>query len=85
MVRTKSESDFNALLKDEDVEEIRSKLIRHYGKGKGFQLKKVPKFTRKQTYALAAIALVDFTSFCAMAILAPFYPNEVRICNGSDV
>ena len=84
MVRTKSESDFNVLLR-EDAQEIRTKLIRHYGQGKGFQFKKVPKFTRKQTYALAAIALVDFTSFCAMAILAPFYPNEVRIYNENGI
>ncbi|CAG7823352.1 unnamed protein product, partial [Allacma fusca] len=79
-MRTKSESDFQALMDEEmDVEEMRDKLIRRYGKGKGFQLKSVPKLDHKQKIALVAIALVDFTSFCAMAILAPFYPSEASL------
>jgi len=73
----KSETDFPALLADEDVEEIREKLIRtYYHHNPSFHLKSVPKFSHQQKLVLASIALVDFTSFCAMSILAPFFPNE---------
>lgn len=34
------------------------------------------KFTFKQKLALMSMALVDFMSFCAMSIMAPFFPQE---------
>jgi len=77
IVRTKSEPDFGALV-DEDVQAMRERLVKRYGKVRQrFAIKAVPKFTRKQWLVLMSIALVDFTSFCAMSILAPFFPSEV--------
>lgn len=34
-------------------------------------------FTRTQKMALCSLCLVDFTSFCSMSIMAPFFPKEV--------
>lgn len=78
ILRTKSEPDFSALV-DEDVEAIREKLIKRYGNHQRYVLKGVPKFTKRQWLVLCSLALVDFTSFCAMSILAPFFPSEVNI------
>ncbi|CAL8074594.1 unnamed protein product [Orchesella dallaii] len=76
LVRTKSESDFHALL-DEDVQQIRDRLVRRYGKSHGtFNLKSLPSLTRQQWVVLATLAIVEFTCFCTMSILAPFFPSE---------
>lgn len=35
-------------------------------------------FDKVQKMALSSLCLVDFTSFCSMSIMAPFFPKEVR-------
>jgi hypothetical protein len=77
ILRTKSEPDLAALV-DEDIQAMRERLVKRYGKGhQRYLIKGVPRFSRRQWLVLASLALVDFTSFCAMSILAPFYPSEV--------
>jgi len=76
ILRTKSESDFPVLTSEEDVEEIRDKLIRDHNPS--FHLKSVPSFSGQQKLVLASLALVDFTSFCSMSILAPFFPQKAE-------
>jgi len=67
---------------DEDIQAMRESLVKRYGKGRQRYLPKgVPRFTRRQWLVLSSIALVDFTSFCAMSILAPFFPSEVSYLN----
>lgn len=34
-------------------------------------------FSRTQKLALSSLCLVDFTCFCSMSIMAPFFPGEV--------
>lgn len=82
LLRTKSESDFQALLDDEDVdvEKMRERLVKRYGKPHGsFHLKALPSLTRQQWIVLATLAIVEFFSFCTMSILAPFFPSEVKL------
>ena len=56
---------------------MREKLIRSFHHhNPSFHLKRVPKFTTRQKLVLISLCLVDFTSFCAMSILAPFFPQE---------
>lgn len=75
-MRTKSESDFPVLASEENVEEIRDQLIRDHHPS--FHLKSVPPFTRQQKLVLASLALVDFTAFSSMSILAPFFPQKAE-------
>ncbi|XP_049855808.1 MFS-type transporter SLC18B1-like [Schistocerca gregaria] len=41
-------------------------------------------FTRMQKLTLTSLALVDFTSFCSMSIMAPFFPKEAAQKGMSD-
>jgi len=76
-LKTNSESDINTDLNGLNAEAQTTLSVNDL-----HQLKDNPKpgskFTSKQILILISLGLFNFTSFCCLSILAPFFPKEAQ-------
>ncbi|GLG93155.1 Vesicular acetylcholine transporter [Gryllus bimaculatus] len=63
-----------------EIRRIRERLLRTHSHTSG----DFRSFTRTQKLALTALCVVDFTSFCSMSVMAPFFPKEAASKGMSD-
>jgi hypothetical protein len=67
------------LSKETDVGGMRTKMVQTFRlHNPSFRLKRVPRLRTRQALVLVSLSLVNFASFCAISIMAPFFTKEAE-------